>query len=162
MRKSLLLIALLAAAPNPVAPVLSAQAAEASYLRLIRSLVSDSLRSAGQREGEQFFASDSSTRSLLKASGVIGASAEPPPPVINCPEIRLSGADASPVGYRVAIRRSPGSDSTRSEVEVSVDCSYPRSAPPSGRFNFSQSCVWELRRNPDGWMIARKWSCRIT
>lgn len=107
MRKGLVLLALLAAMPNALAPTISAQAADSSYLSLVRRLVSDSLRGAGRRAGERFFASDSATRALLKASGVIGASMEPPPPVLNCPDIRLTGAEASPVGYKVDVRESP-------------------------------------------------------
>ena len=162
MRKGLVLLALLAAMPNALAPTISAQAADSSYLSLVRRLVSDSLRGAGRRAGERFFASDSATRALLKASGVIGASMERPPPVMNCPVMRLSGAEASPVGYKVDVRESPGADSARKWVEVTVSCSYPHRAPFSGRFSFFQSCRWELRRTTGGWTIAGRESCRIT
>lgn len=162
MRKRLVLAALLAAMPNALSPTISAQAADASYLSLVRGLVSDSLRSAGRRQGEQFWASDSATRALLKASGVIGVSMEPPPPLVHCPDIRLTGAEASPVGYQVVVRDTPGTDSARKQVEVTVSCSYPHRAPLSGRFSFVQSCVYDLRRNPDRWMIAGKPYCRIT
>ena len=162
MRKGLVLLALLAAMPNALAPTISAQAADSSYLSLVRRLVSDSLRGAGRRAGERFFASDSATRALLKASGVIGASMEPPPPVLNCPDIRLTGAEASPVGYKVDVRESPGADSSRKWVEVRVSCTYPQRAPLGTLWGFGQSCVWELRRTPGGWTIVGKSSCRIT
>lgn len=162
MRKGLVLFALIATMPHALSPTISAQAADSSYLSLVRRLVSDSLRSAGSRQGEQFFAADSATRELLKASGVIGASMDPPPPVLNCPDIRLTGAEASPVGYQVVVRGAPGADSVRKWVEVTVSCSYPHRAPFSGRFSFFQSCMWELRWKAGGWVIAGKEFCRIT
>lgn len=162
MRKRLILIALLAVIPNALSPTISAQATDASYLSLVRRLVSDSLRSAGARQGEQFWASDSATRALLKASGVIGASMEPPPPVVHCPDIRLTGAEASPVGYQVVLKDTPGADSAQRRVYIGVSCSYPRAAPSRGPFAFSQSCTWDLLRKSEGWMTAGKPYCRIT
>lgn len=162
MRKGLFLFALLATMPNAATPTISAQAPDASYLSLVRRLVSDSLRAAGARQGERFWASDSATRVLLKASGVIGASMEPPPPVVHCPDIRLTGAEASPVGYQVVVRESPGTDSAQKWVHITVSCSYPQREPLSARFGFYQACMWEVRLKAGVWIVAGKSSCRIT
>ena len=82
--------------------------------------------------------------------------------MLNRPDIRLTGAEASPVGYKVDVRESPGADSSRKWVEVRVSCTYPQRAPLGTLWGFGQSCVWELRRTPGGWTIVGRESCRIT
>jgi hypothetical protein len=136
----------------------AAETADSELLRLVRTLVTDSVRGGGVRDGQLYAGRDSLSIALMRAAGIALDSSGA---VGVCP----GSTDSSnqqvppPFGYSVIITLRPGSDSTTRALGVGKSCSFFYQGAKRG---FAEMSTWEIRRTGAGWRIVRRLSWFIT